>query len=489
MSALKSQQRKALVLSVLMVTLAQTAYIQAMQGWSYPTELNEPSPQSRSTALENLFPDLDLRLFVDPSNSSSYSGSGTNLVDLSTYYHNGTIDGATWDATRTRFTYDGACTGTSPNFVCDEVNFTETNDHDPGSGGDWSVSTWFNASSLDAQNNVIVGKFDDGGTISDVGWTIRINTNGVRVEVGTTSNSSAAWTSRQAVATDRWYHVVMVADKDNSLAMFIDGAEVKNISLASSGDLRNTGNGVSIGSYNAGEYDQPFDGQIGAVMAYADALNLTAVNQLHNASKGVYSNTTTLSYSQTSYTLVEDKTYSIPMSVSNGTITTQYSISGTLPTGLSLGTSNGTIYGTPTALLSNTTFTVTANNSAGTYSTNIAIQVITEIDSLTFSPMTCDYQTMYDVQGDNGNNAALDIVGNATYPAVQTASNATHLFVQMRLDGTPTNVQGTSLQSFMWGMQFDTDGNESTYEHLISYYGSGSDSLKIYNNTKHDSDG
>ena len=141
MSELKSQQRKALFLSVLMVMLAQTAYIQAMQGWSYQTELDEPSPQSRSTALENLFPDLDLRLFVDPSNSSSYSGSGTNLVDLSTYYHNGTIDGLAWDAARTRFTYDGACTGTSPNFVCDEVNFSETNDHDPDSGGDWSVST------------------------------------------------------------------------------------------------------------------------------------------------------------------------------------------------------------------------------------------------------------------------------------------------------------------------------------------------------------
>ncbi|MDA0715066.1 MAG: putative Ig domain-containing protein [archaeon] len=102
---------------------------------------------------------------------------------------------------------------------------------------------------------------------------------------------------------------------------------------------------------------------------------------------------------------------------------------------------------------------------------------------LTFSAMTCDYEVMSDVQGDNGNNDALDIVGNETYPAVQTASNATSVFIQLRLDGTPTNAQGTSLQSFMWGMEFDTDGNKSTYEHLISFYGSGSDSLKIYNNT------
>ena len=37
---------------------------------------------------------LDLRLHLDPTNSSSYSGSGTNLVDLSTYGNDGTIDGA-----------------------------------------------------------------------------------------------------------------------------------------------------------------------------------------------------------------------------------------------------------------------------------------------------------------------------------------------------------------------------------------------------------
>ena len=41
-----SQQRKALVLSVLMVMLAQTAYIGAMQGWSYRNELGENEPLS-----------------------------------------------------------------------------------------------------------------------------------------------------------------------------------------------------------------------------------------------------------------------------------------------------------------------------------------------------------------------------------------------------------------------------------------------------------
>ncbi|MEK9731632.1 MAG: LamG domain-containing protein, partial [Candidatus Poseidoniales archaeon] len=338
------KKAKAVTLSLLMFALAQTTYIGAMQGWSYPTELDEPSPQHPSAALENLFPDLDLRLFVDPSNSSSYSGSGTNLIDLSTYDHNGTIDGATWDADRTRFTYDGTCTGTSPDFVCDEVNFTETNDHDPAAGGDWSVSTWFNASTI--QQSVIVGKVDDGGASVDVGWMIRMNSNGVRVDVGTTGNSSSAWTSHEAIATDRWYHVVLVASKGTSLAMFIDGVEADNISLASSGDLRNTANGVSIGSYNAGEYNQPFDGQIGAVMAYADALNLTAVNQLYNASKGVYSNTTSLSYAPQNMTLEKGTTMTTNTPSVSGGAVTSWEIDPSLPSGLSFGSTNGSIWGT-----------------------------------------------------------------------------------------------------------------------------------------------
>ena len=88
---------------------------------------------------------------------------------------------------------------------------------------------------------------------------------------------------------------------------------------------------------------------------------------------------------------------------------------------------------------------------------------------------------MWDTVGDV-NNAVLDLVGNATYPAVQTASNATNLYVRMLLDESPMNAQG-NLKSFAWGLEFDTDGNVSTYEHLIIANGAGSDALMIQNNT------
>ena len=111
---------------------------------------------------------LDLRLHLDPANSGSYSGSGTDLVDMSTYGNDGTIDGATWEANRTRFYYDGSCSGsTAPanqagTYVCDEVTFAETNDHDPDANGDWSVSVWMNATTV--QHSVIIGKWNGGGS-------------------------------------------------------------------------------------------------------------------------------------------------------------------------------------------------------------------------------------------------------------------------------------------------------------------------------------
>ncbi len=316
---------------------------------------------------------LDLRLHLDPTNSSSYSGSGTNVADLSGFDNDGTVAaaGPTWDGDFTRFSYDGACTGSTPNLVCDEIEVSDSTSLRPG-GNDWSVSVWFNASTH--QHSVILGAFDDGGAAVDVGWAIRMKASGaIYATVGTTSNNSAAWTSEASIDTDRWYHVVLVADPGNTLILYVDGQNVGSCSLSGSGTLRNVSNSLFIASYNGGEYSQPFDGQVGSVMAFADALNATTINQIYNASKGVYSNTTTLSFPQSSPTLLLGQTYSFPLTVANGEITTSYSLTGTLPSGMNFESSNGTIWGTPTAAMSTTSYTVTANNSAGTYSTSFSL--------------------------------------------------------------------------------------------------------------------
>ena len=66
-----------------------------------------------------------------------------------------------------------------------------------------------------------------------------------------------------------------------------------------------------------------------------------------------------------------------------------YSISPSLPAGLSIGTSTGTIGGTPTAVSSSATYTITATNTAGSDTATITI-VVNDVapSSITYSPNT-----------------------------------------------------------------------------------------------------
>ena len=62
-----------------------------------------------------------------------------------------------------------------------------------------------------------------------------------------------------------------------------------------------------------------------------------------------------------------------PINVGGGVTT--WAINATLPSGLSFGTSNGSIWGTPDTVTATTTYTIWANNSAGSNSTTITFTV------------------------------------------------------------------------------------------------------------------
>ena len=66
-----------------------------------------------------------------------------------------------------------------------------------------------------------------------------------------------------------------------------------------------------------------------------------------------------------------------PTITTNGTTggVTTWAINASLPTGLTFGTSNGTIWGTPTQVIAGAVFTVWANNSVGSQSTTINITI------------------------------------------------------------------------------------------------------------------
>ena len=82
-----------------------------------------------------------------------------------------------------------------------------------------------------------------------------------------------------------------------------------------------------------------------------------------------------VSYSPSLYTYTMDTTISPIVPSNTGGEVTTWAFNGTLPSRLSFGTSNGSIWGTPDTITASTTYTVWANNSAGSQSTTITLTV------------------------------------------------------------------------------------------------------------------
>ncbi|MEC7484730.1 MAG: putative Ig domain-containing protein, partial [Candidatus Thermoplasmatota archaeon] len=79
---------------------------------------------------------------------------------------------------------------------------------------------------------------------------------------------------------------------------------------------------------------------------------------------------------------------SISYQANTGGNVTTWAINASLPSGLSFGTNNGTIYGTPTELWTQTSYMVWANNSGGSSVAYLNITVVDEVPTLSYSPST-----------------------------------------------------------------------------------------------------
>ena len=85
------------------------------------------------------------------------------------------------------------------------------------------------------------------------------------------------------------------------------------------------------------------------------------------------------------YTFTKNTTISTINSVNTGGEVTTWDLETSLPSGLNLGATNGSIWGTPDALSSTATYTIWANNSAGSASTTITLTVNDIPPSISYS--------------------------------------------------------------------------------------------------------
>jgi hypothetical protein len=243
-----------------------------------PTNTETPTNTPTPTSTPAVPVTTNLVLYYDPSNLSSYPGTGTTINDLSGNALNGSMSGITF--TTPYFSYNGTSS---------QVQVADNPLLEPGSG-DWTMEVWVNQAVLG--NDVVLGKFDNGGLSQDVSYSIRTTNTTYYAQLGSGigTGSSLFVDSTFYVGTiNTWYQIVYVFTNvaSNTLQTFVNGVSIGSVghSLAS---ILNTANPLYIGSYNGGEFAQWFDGKIGITRLYNASLTSTQVLQNYNADKLKY---------------------------------------------------------------------------------------------------------------------------------------------------------------------------------------------------------
>ena len=221
---------------------------------------------------------LNLVLYFDPSNTLSYSGSGTNINNLVLNGLIGTMSNISY--TNPYFTYDGS---TSQVAIADNTLLEP-------SSGEWTMEVWFYRSNTTG-STVVLGKFDNGGLASNVSYSIRTSTNTISAQIGKgtggTVNVDYINSTSYTYLVNTWYQVVYVWKPGISLETYINGTSIGSVSNSLTSIL-NSVNPLYLGRYNGGEYSQNFAGRIGVTRLYNRAITAIEVYNNYNSTKGLY---------------------------------------------------------------------------------------------------------------------------------------------------------------------------------------------------------
>jgi hypothetical protein len=235
-----------------------------------PTLTQTPSSTPGTPITSNLV------LYYDPSNPSSYSGSGTVINDLSSNGLNGTMSNITF--TSPYFTFNGTSS---------EISVADNALLEPGSG-DWSIEFWVNHSVIAGASRILIAK-TDGGASADWGYGLRTVANSnTFMEVGNGGVTSVT-SPLTGLSINTWYQVVGVWTNvaSNSIALYINGNLIGSNSH-SFASIKNTTSPLYLGSFNGGQFSQWLNGRMGVVRIYNSALSSSEILQNFDADKSKY---------------------------------------------------------------------------------------------------------------------------------------------------------------------------------------------------------
>lgn len=215
-----------------------------------------------------------LELYYDPSNSTSYPGSGTTLFDLSASGVNATISGSPTDAGNW-FTFTGTQSIVTGNLFS------------LFSGWQHSLEIWFSPSAASAVFS------DTGAGPTNTSY----HSTGLEVyQTGPFYNSNAMLWNGTAVtrvgggvmSLNSWYQFVRVYNGSNTAYAYVN--KVKSADTSITWSTPNPGWYLNFGSSEGTFFatGAAFQGRLGVIRLYNRVLTLSEVTQNYNADKAKY---------------------------------------------------------------------------------------------------------------------------------------------------------------------------------------------------------
>jgi len=243
--------------------------------WVAVRETENPSNIIAKSVTISCIVTSNLILHYDPSNISSYSGTGTTINDLSGGGRHGTMSNVTFTSPYLTFN------GTSSQISVPDSLVLEPQ------GIDYTIEIWVNQSVIAGATRTLIAK-TDGGNSADWGYGLRTISNGnTYMEMGNGSTSVTSPSSTLSINT--WYQVVGVWTNlaSNSIALYINGSLIGSNSH-SYASIKNTTSPLYIGSFNGGQFSQWLNGSVGIVRMYNKALTAAEVLNNFNVDKSKY---------------------------------------------------------------------------------------------------------------------------------------------------------------------------------------------------------
>jgi hypothetical protein len=237
---------------------------------------------AKNTKETSLIPDTDLELHLDAASFDGSTNTPSTWTDSSGNGNNGTISGATFDSELGNWLdFDGTS------------DYITVNSSAINLSTDSTVEGWFNPDNLTALDHFF--SIYDLQIASDRKFFLRLNNTSGDIEYygydsqGQTVFSIVTSNPSVKIVANKWNHIVTTHINNGTVAIYINGELAGSTTYT--GSINTSGSGLlHIGTLNdyIGSYD--FDGKVGQVRFYNNALTQDQIRQNYNFTKNNYPN-------------------------------------------------------------------------------------------------------------------------------------------------------------------------------------------------------